>query len=225
MTVDDYLALVPSANRSKPKFVQMLTDVLSPAVGVQDVIQGLPADFDLDTAVGVQLDAVGEWVGISRRIVTPLENIWFSLGIPGLGLGEAPILGPYDADTGLTSLDDDLYRRLLKARIAVNHWDGTVTSAQAALDILFDTAGTVVFYDDRGDLSASIAISGTIPSILLLVILAGNYLPLTPGGVPVDYLITSVDGAPCFGLGADNAAIGGLGSGAMANPISDMLTI
>ena len=225
MIVDDYIELVPSSNRSRPKFIQMLKDSLAPIVAGQNCLESMSSEFDLDVAVGAQLDVVGEWVGISRKIVTPLENIWFSLDIAGLGIGEAPILGPFDSDTGLTTLDDDMYRKLLRARIAINNWDGTVASAQVALDTFLDATDTIVFYDDRGDLSASIAISGKMPSLLLLVILAGDYLPLKPGGTPVDYLITSVDEVPCFGLGANNDVIGGLGFGAMSNPISDMLTI
>ena len=225
MTEDDYLNLITPYHRSKPKFSAMIAAIVAPFILAQERIAGLIADFDIDSAIGVQLDAVGEWVGLSRYIVTPLENVWFSLGIEGLGLGQAPILGPYDSDTGLTTLDDNLYRKLLKARIAINNWDGTVPAAQAALDIFFDDPDSLVFYDDRGDMTASIAISQKIPAILLLVILAGGYLPVEPGGVEVDYLVTSVDGAPCFGLGANNEFIGGLGFGAMANPIADRLTL
>lgn len=225
MTVDDYLALIIPEHRSKPKFSATVAATVEPLCQLQEVIASLPAAFDLDEAVGVQLDAVGEWVGVKRQIVTPLENVWFSLGIEGLGLGEAPLLGPYDSDTGLTTLNDTTYRKLLKARIAINNWDGTVASAQAALDIFFDDPDTLVFYDDRGDMTASVAISGKIPTILLLVIMAGNYLPVKPAGVDVDYLVTSVDGAPCFGLGVNNEFIGGLGVGALANPIADRLTL
>lgn len=225
MTEDDYRNLITPYHRSKPKFSAMVAAIVAPFVLAQDRIAGLVEDFDIDSAIGVQLDAVGEWVGLSRFIVTPLENVWFSLGIEGLGLGQAPILGPYDSDTGLTTLNDDLYRKLLKARIAINNWDGTVPAAQAALDIFFDDPDSLVFYDDRGDMTASIAISQKIPAILLLVILAGGYLPVKPGGVEVDYLVTSVDGAPCFGLGANTDFVGGLGFGAMANPIADRLTL
>ena len=34
-------------------------------------------DFDIDTAVGVQLDVVGEWVGRSRRVATRNRDLFF----------------------------------------------------------------------------------------------------------------------------------------------------
>ncbi|MGC7970039.1 DUF2612 domain-containing protein, partial [Salmonella enterica] len=72
----------------------------------------LPFDFDLDQAIGVQLDAVGEWVGISRNITVPLAGVYFSFDIAGLGFDQGVWKGPFDPDTGLTTLDDDTYRLL-----------------------------------------------------------------------------------------------------------------
>ena len=49
-----------------------------PLIDVSSTMSGLVTAFDIDTAVGVQLDVVGEWVGRSRRVATPVTGIYFS---------------------------------------------------------------------------------------------------------------------------------------------------
>ena len=66
----DYLSLVPPQHRNKPNFIAALTAVLQPMVDHQAVLASMPAAFDLDVAVGVQLDQIGLWVGVSRKALS-----------------------------------------------------------------------------------------------------------------------------------------------------------
>ena len=66
----------------------VVATLCQPFVDEQSVLNSLPGKYDLDSAVGVQLDAVGEWVGISRELAVPLSNVYFSLDIAGLGLDQ-----------------------------------------------------------------------------------------------------------------------------------------
>jgi hypothetical protein len=223
MTADRYLDLVPSWNADRPKFTGTIELLVTSLVDLQNFAATVPEAFDLDFAVGRQLDVVGEWIGRSRRIVAPADNIWFSFDIPGLGLDEAPILGPYEDDRVLVSLDDDTYRRLLRAKIIANAWDGTVEMAQTALDEYFIDPDVHVWYDDRGDWTGSIVVSGKIPSTVDLVILADDLIPLDLAGMRIESLMTTVDGSPAFGFDADNAFVGGLDVGAIAMPIQTHL--
>lgn len=56
----------------------MSTCLPEPLSDVSDAMSGLIPEFDIDTAAGVQLDVVGEWVGRSRRVATPVTGIYFS---------------------------------------------------------------------------------------------------------------------------------------------------
>ena len=78
MTADEYLALITSEHRGKKKFEATVAAVVAPFSKLQAVLRGLPADFDIDQAVGVQLDAVGAWIGRSRRFDTPLVGVYFA---------------------------------------------------------------------------------------------------------------------------------------------------
>lgn len=213
--ITKYLALVAGQHADKPKFIALLSMVLQPVADIIALIESIPDAFDLDKAVGKQLDVVGEWVGVSRTITVPLPQVYFSLDVPGLGLDEGTLKGPFDPTTGLLSLPDDAYRTLLRARIAANHWDGTIPGAYAVWDALFSASGYGILIVDNGDMSMMYALRGPVPDAVTLALFTGGYLNLKPAGVRVSqYLTPSVPHAPYFGIGLQNESIAGLGSGA-----------
>lgn len=132
----DYTGLLTSEHAGKPKFSAMVAAVAQCFVDQINVMQSIPDAFDLDTAIGVQLDAVGLWAGITRHVNTPL-NVYFSLDTANLGFDQGSWQGPFDPGAGLTSLDDDTFRTLIRAKIAANHWDGTLEGAAQVLSIMF----------------------------------------------------------------------------------------
>lgn len=208
-----YTGLIAGYHVDQPKYRQMVYETTQPLVEIALAAAGLPTDFDLDSAFGAQLDAVGVRVGISRRLKTPLVGVYFALDIDGVGFDQGYWKGPYDPDSGLVLLDDATYRTLLRAKIAANQWDGTMTGAKTVFDLLFDD-GTLVFVQDNQDMSITIGMSGKAPSAVLLALLTGGYLSIKPAGVGINnYFITTGDG-PMFGFDVDNAYIGGLDHGA-----------
>jgi hypothetical protein len=163
----------------------------------------------------VQLDADGEWIGRSRVIPIPIPNIFFSFDDPNRGFDLGVWKGPFDQDSGITILDDETYRTFLRAKIAANNWDGTVDTAAAAFNLIFsESSGSRIFVLDNGDMSMTVGIAGTIPSILFLALLEQGFLPLKPEGVRIDYEITSSEGAPVFGFDITNDFIAGFDAGA-----------
>ena len=147
--IQHYLNRIPWAHNDKPKFMAMIAGVLQPFVDAQAVLASLPLLYSLNDAVGVQLDRVGERVGLSRDIEVPITNVWFSFSDPLRGFGRGLWRGPYSDATEINSLDDEVYRKLLRAKILANSWDGTVDGAQEALDAFFDDPETHVFIVDQ----------------------------------------------------------------------------
>ncbi len=211
--LDDYTALITSEHSDKPLFVGMVGMLAAPLVDLMNVLGGMPALFDLDDAVGDQLDIVGEWVGLSRQVSTPLTGIYFSFDVGGLGFDQGVWKGPFDPDTGLVSLDNDTYRMTLRAKIAANHWDGTPGAAADILDSLAP-AGTLVFLEDHCDMSITIGVAGKQPSALYLALLKNGLLSLKSEAIRVNYAVTSVDGAPIFGFDMTNEYVAGFDAGA-----------
>jgi hypothetical protein len=224
--VATYLAKVPPLHAGDPNMMAELALLLQPLVDIQNLLADLPTVyFDLDYAIGVQLDILGKWIGRTRDIPVPLQNIFLSLGDPLRGLGKGIWYNP-DVSPGVTysRMDDETYRRLLKAVAAANEWNGTVTSAGVVLDRYFiPAAGSHAFMQDCGwgvqdgpsaQMKILIGVSGVIPNIVDIEVLAQGLLGLKPATVDVGYVVTSINGAPIFGLGVSNDYVGGLGAGA-----------
>lgn len=217
--VTDYTGKITSEHADKPKFSAMVAAVAQCFVDAQNGLAAMPAAFDLDGAVGKQLDSVGLWVGVSRIVATPLTGVYFSFDTAGLGFDQGVWKGPFDPDTGVTSLDDDTYRLLIRARIGANHWDGTLAGTKAILEQIFN-GDTHVYLQDNQDMSITVGISGKVPSALFLALLSGGYIPIKPQAVRVSYyLVTSADGAPLFGFDMGNDYVAGFDAGAWAAPL------
>ena len=71
MVIQDYLSLFPGSTREKPRLVAVASAVLQQAVDLQAVVGELNAAFAPATVQGVQLDALGESLGLSRLDTTP----------------------------------------------------------------------------------------------------------------------------------------------------------
>jgi RNAse (barnase) inhibitor barstar len=214
----DYTGLLTSEHVSKPKFAAMVAAVAQCFADQINVMQSIPAAFDLDTAVGVQLDAVGLWAGITRQLKLPL-NVYFSLDTVNLGFDQGSWQGPFDPSSGLVSLDDATFRTLIRAKIAANSWDGTVPGAAAAYANLFAGSGSNIFIQDNQDMTMTVGVSGAIPSAVLRALISGGYLHLKPEGVRVNYYyVSSVNNTPLFGFDVQNQYVSGLDTGSWAVP-------
>ncbi|WP_248322046.1 DUF2612 domain-containing protein [Caballeronia sp. Sq4a] len=211
----DYTSLITSEHASKPKFSAMVAAVAQCFVDQINVTQSIPPAFDLDEAIGVQLDAVGLWVGITRQIKTPL-NVYFSLDTVGLGFDQGSWQGPFDPSTGLVSLDDATFRTLIRAQIAANSWDGTIPSAASAYANLFVGSESYIFIQDNQDMTMMVGVSGAIPSAVLRALFSGGYLQLRPEGVLARYVVPSVNNTSLFGFDVSNQYIAGFDSGSWA---------
>ena len=252
-STDDYVGKIPPLYANKPNFTATIAATVSPFTDLQTFFAGLSQQFDIDVAVGAQLDIVGQWIGQSRKVSIPVAQPWFSWSVENRGWSQGYWKGPTILGNYISSLDDDTYRRLLYAKRIANYGDGQTDSAQAALNAYFVNPETYVFVLDVspaanvvlpfswgivangwgqanwrgvGDVSDitvptqqtvgmhwQIGVSGKLPSVVDLEILAQNLIPVTPAGVYRDVKVVTVDNTPLFGWGLANNFIGGWGSG------------
>jgi hypothetical protein len=179
-SLDDYLRLLPSAHADKPNFLAVLAATLSPAVDFRNAIARLPVQLDLDLATGAQLDLVGQWVGLSRVLKTPIPNVYFSLDTANLGVDQGVWAGANPVE-GVISLDDETYRLMLRAKIAANQWDGSLGHANYLLGVVFPAVDVVV--KDNFNMTQSLILSGSSPSTLFAQLVQSGYIQLRPAGV------------------------------------------
>lgn len=109
----------------------------------QEALRQLLEERWLDTAVGEQLDGIGQIVGQSREIDETVYVPFFGfLGQPSvLGFGQARMRRENEpAISGSTRLLDAEYRKVLYWKIAVNNGHGTAPEIARALSFIFDAA-------------------------------------------------------------------------------------
>lgn len=152
--------------------------------------------YDINTAVGVQLDVLGEYIGFSRLVYFPIDRYYFTLLNP-----DAPIqqeAGFTDYTDSLINADsnfylyqyakgqvyyipDDQYRVLLKLKIILNQSHNTLADIASAL---WQTFGADIICFDQKNMFLSYVVSPLASNIVSIALKAG-LLP-KPMGVGID---------------------------------------
>jgi len=222
-TVYKYLNQITPLYKEQPKFVATMTTKLQPFVDIQNALAHLIIDFDLDTAIGLQLDKVGERINLSRTIIAPVPNPWFSWDDDIRGWDMGRWFEDFSSGNFYTSLDDDSYRALLRARIAANSWDGLVASATKILKNFFtiSSPNSLILGDDKNCLTVIYGLAGFVPDDVLLEIFSGPYLPLSAAGIRTVFVVSSVQNTPLFGYDVQNNYIKGWDDGSWGLDLRD----
>lgn len=218
-TLQSYTSLITSEHNQKPKFMAMVAEGMQAIADCVALILGLPQSFDLDNAVGVQLDICGLWIGQKRQLFTPITGIYFTFDT-GPGFDRGVFKGPFDPSTGLVNMPDNFYRIVLKAVAAANQWDGTIAGAYAAYAIAFQGTPYQVFIYDFQDMTMSLALLGAVPDPLTLALFTGGYLNLRPAAVGIRNYITPAVAGPVFAFDRPaDALTSGFDNGHFANVV------
>lgn len=218
-----YTDLITNYHRGKPLFVDHVDLSTRPLTDTSTALQNLISAFDIDSAVGLQLDVLGEWVGRTRVVSQPIAGVYFSFDTDGLGWDQGVWQGPYDPDAGFTSLSDETYRVVLKAKIAINSWDGQNDSLPAILETALDGSGLKMQIVDNQDMTISVWVFPEEDIFLvskeLLAAIKQGYLTVKAAGVwagdiQTPSIETPSEGTKFFGFDMDNEYIAGFEDGA-----------
>lgn len=178
-----YLQLLTSEYHDSPKLNAFLQAMLRKFDDASQCLVLMDTAFDVDYAIGVQLDAIGLIVGVSRTVGFQPSN------------GVSPVLS------------DATYRLLLIAKIAQNQWNGSITSMYGIWQQLFPSGRITVA--DQQNMTADILITGSFTSIIQDLITNGYIVP-RPQGVLYNYEFPEF---PMFGFDLDNSYVAGFDTG------------
>lgn len=218
--LSDYINRIIPEHQAKPNFIAWLSATVQAFVDLQNAYADLTFLFDLDTAQGQELDAVGLRVGATRNLRVPLTGVYFSWDTDGVGWDQGNWIGPFDDGDVMYQLQDSDFRTLIRATIAANNWNGTVENAYKVWKIVFDPLGYTLLIQDNQDMTIDIVIVGPTISAVVAALLTQGSLILVPAGVMISgYFTPSVPEAPMFGFDLENAMISGWDTGAWVEPI------
>lgn len=180
------------------KYLQLL---LGGKIELQEVFRQLMQERSLDTAVGVNLDNIGEIVGQPRTLLSVDIFEFFGFqGIPNAGsFGDFydPSVGAvfYDANNprfGNVTLTDDIYRIFIKAKIAKNATHARPEQVMDFVNFIFSTSGSTI--QNEGNAAYTLLVGKQLTSFersLLTYIQKtdnyNSYLLPQPIGVRVNY--------------------------------------
>jgi hypothetical protein len=156
----EYVKLLTSEYQLAENYKTWLKHTVDYCADITNIAVLLHEHFDLDFAVGKQLDIIGSIVGISR--VLPFQP----------------------SDDSNPILDDEVYRKLIKATIVRNHWDGQLKTIEEKWREIFP--GTQLTIKDNQDMSIDVGLSGDISFLLQDLIMHDMILP-RPQAVQVNY--------------------------------------
>lgn len=185
-STDYFTGLITTEHQDKPRYfltVSLSTQGYADQIALCNQAYDL---YDLDNAVGAQLDAVGLWVGFSRSLALEyVTEVYFTWGAVGAGWNQGVWWGFGDPENGAPNLSDNQYRRLLKLKIAANNFDGTLPTAIKIIEMAVADDNCTVTATE-GYMSVVFTISGPI-SEFMKIALVGGYPPLKPAGINVIY--------------------------------------
>lgn len=188
MTTDEYLALITTEHQERPRFKATVEATVAPFSKVQQVLRSMVPAYDVDTAVGQQLDRVALWIGVTRRIAIPIDGYYFTWDdVASDGWDNGVWKGIGDPDAGFVDLPDDLFRILIQSKILANQWRGDIPGAYEILAVAFGVGSSITITDNQNmTMTVNIA-AGSIPAAKK-ALLTGGYIPIRPAGVLANYV-------------------------------------
>ena len=183
LDVIQYMNVVTSEHRLKPKYMDLVKTVLTPLIDMSKCLSDFNYYFDINFATGDQLDFIGSIVGTDRYVDFVLDN-------------------------GTQRLDDEDYRVLIKAKIAKNHWNGTTESIFDIWNSLFpDVALNII---DNMDMTCLVFVSSSVLTQNQISMFFADLL--VPRPVGVQYFYYFAEGA-FFSFDLDSTWFKGWGEG------------
>lgn len=163
--------------RDKPKAVAWYAIARALGGSIEAAAQAVRKSYDIDTAVGEQLNAIG------RIVVAPRSFVGSMPMNPGLfDLTDGDEFGDDEAMFSALTIDqdgqlsDELYRLVIKAKIVKNNGDATIENILDGMNFLLPKA-KVLRVTDGEDMSFSIEFYGQITNLERFALLNAGLVP------------------------------------------------
>lgn len=148
---------VTEAFKEKDVFDRYLQLMIAELGNISESVREVLQLRGLDEAKGAQLDVIGRIVGQDRVLLQADLYEWFgmqgALNAQSFGDANDPAIGGlfYDFGTpfgGNVELDDETYRKFIKAKIYKNTTSSTPEEFIEVVNVIFNTPKTYIYEDD-----------------------------------------------------------------------------
>jgi hypothetical protein len=206
---NQYELLLIKQYYEKPKALAEVGIYAQAAAEIASFYHDIFESFDLDSAVGVQLDVIGRILGLPRIVPFVIEKEFFGFdGDPtALGFDEkflivesAPFKDKFEPAYTSQQLNDDYYRFFLKAKAITNNSSAYLYNEERinitdVISFLFDDRAYVL---DNQDMTLTLYVSPTFSLQTLRGVINLNLLP-KPQGVRY-YVVIQAEPNLTFGF-------------------------
>lgn len=159
MELNNYIKLINPQLMKRKRYGALVRGLAQIFFDTLTFAESLKHMYDVDQARGVFLDLLGEIVGVSRV----LELISVS-----------------------SLMDDDTYRKIIKSKIAINTWDGTMGTLPEILNSVFPELNITV--TDHQNMTVTAIVRTKLSDLLLDILNNGLLIPRTYG-VEMKYVL------------------------------------
>lgn len=169
-----------SQYRNQPKFVNWLAIARRMGGSISDAAIAVRESYDIDTAEGVQLDALGRIVVFNRDFIGQLtmQTAQFAAS-DGVECGDMDAVFSEARVSDDTQMSDGLFRLAIKAKIMKNNGDATVESIIEQMVLLVGPKFLRV--NDPGSMSFTIEFAGDITELERWALFNANLVQIPQG--------------------------------------------
>lgn len=191
MIQKEYENLLIVQYSDKPKASETISSIVKRFKNNFDLLEQMEDAFDLDNAIGKQLDIIGKIVGISRNVEGVIPKIFFGFdgNVNARGFDSAAFYTLDQQQYTDTQLSDSDYRFFIRMKIAKNHAKATMSDDNGSNlnNIVLSMFDGYAYMVDNKDMSVTIYVENSPKSYLLPYAISLDLIPL-PQAVEVKYI-------------------------------------
>ena len=185
MQLTDYISYITPKHRNKTKYIAWLTASLRMVIDAQNLLSVLYTYFNIDAAIGTQLNTLGVILNTPRLL-------------------------PFQPSNGVSAIMDDVtYRIVLKAQVAKTQFHGKIQELYTLFYNVLGNTGLYFCAQDNQDMTISVIVYGATTSIIQDLINNGMIIPKS-GGVN---LVTTITANKIFAFDMETTIFGGFDEG------------
>jgi len=215
--ISEYKKLLIIQYANKPKANKHIEAIISKFSEIYDLLNSFDRAFDVDLAIGKQLDIIGKIVGVSRIVPFSVPKKYFGFrDNPSAypmgdkfddGVVSHTFKDKFEIPYATSELDDTDYRFFIKAKITKNYAKATMIdsnhfSVQNAVDYLFDG---LAYVTDMRNMVMGVYMDKTFTYNMIQYI---KQLDLVPRPQGVGSVFISYDSRGTFGFNPHNTGFG-----------------